>query len=84
MLLGAVGMPGNMAVRKLLGNKEIFIGQVPLVSGELAEDFTCAMAVSEQTAALLAFLSWSILMSLWLSLGGFMIQAVLLTRLLTS
>ena len=73
---GAVGMPGNMAVRKLLGNKELFSGQVPLVSGELAEDFTYYMAVSEQTASCIGL---SVLVNPDESVaksGGFMIQVM--------
>lgn len=46
---GAVGTEGGLTVSKDLGLKNPFIGQVPLVSGELAEDFTYYMAVSEQT-----------------------------------
>lgn len=45
----AVGTEGNLVVTKDQGLKTPFVGQVPLVSGELAEDFTYYMAVSEQT-----------------------------------
>lgn len=46
---GAVGTTGSFSVSKDQGLKNPFVGQVPLVSGELAEDFTYYMAVSEQT-----------------------------------
>ncbi len=47
-----------------LGNKEIFAGQVPLVSGELAEDFTYYMVVFETTASCIGLSVLVILMSL--------------------
>lgn len=46
---GAVGTNGALTVSKDLSLKAPFVGQVPLISGELAEDFTYYMAVSEQT-----------------------------------
>lgn len=46
---GVVGSQGTLTVRKDLGLKEPFSGQVPIVDGELGEDFTYYMAVSEQT-----------------------------------
>ena len=45
---GAVGTDGFLAVTKDLGLKEPFTGQVPLISGELGEDFTYYLAKSEQ------------------------------------
>ncbi|MDQ0216177.1 molecular chaperone Hsp33 [Oikeobacillus pervagus] len=44
----AVGTSGTLTVVKDIGLKENFSGQVPLVSGELGEDFTYYFAVSEQ------------------------------------
>ncbi len=45
---GAVG-PGTLRVIKDLGLKEPYVGQVDLVSGEIAEDLTYYFATSEQT-----------------------------------
>ncbi len=45
----AVGTDGYLSVVKDLGIKEHFTGSVPLVSGELGEDFTYYFASSEQT-----------------------------------
>lgn len=45
---GAIGQNGYLAVLKDLGLKEPYQGSVPLVSGEIGEDFTYYFAVSEQ------------------------------------
>lgn len=45
---GAVGKNGTLSVIKDLGLKEPFSGQVPIVSGEIAEDITHYYAMSEQ------------------------------------
>ncbi|SDZ66259.1 molecular chaperone Hsp33 [Evansella caseinilytica] len=50
----AVGEQGSLSVVKDLGLKEKFTGSVPLVSGELAEDFTYYFASSEQTPSSVA------------------------------
>ena len=46
---GAVGKNGFVTVIKDLGLKEPFVGQVPIMSGEIAEDITAYFATSEQT-----------------------------------
>lgn len=72
---GAVGLPGTLTVRKYItGAEEPFSGQVPLISGELAEDFTYYMAISEQTPSSIGL---SVLVNPDESVaaaGGFMIQ----------
>lgn len=45
---GAVGKTGTLKVIKDLNLKEPFIGEVNLISGELAEDFTYYFSASEQ------------------------------------
>lgn len=72
----AVGLPGMLTVRKYLGTKELFSGQVPLISGELAEDFNYYMAASEQTASSIGL---SVLVNPDETVnvaGGFMIQVM--------
>ncbi len=51
---GAVGKEGTLTVMKDLGMKEPYIGQVPLVSGEIAEDITSYFAISEQLPSVCA------------------------------
>lgn len=46
---GAVGREGFLHVIKDLGLKEPYRGSVPIISGELGEDFTYYFAASEQT-----------------------------------
>src|SRR5699024_12438146 len=43
-----VGTNGNLSVVKDLGLKDYFTGQVPIVSGEVREDYTYYFATSEQ------------------------------------
>lgn len=45
----AVGKNGMLTVVKDIGLKDYFSGQVPIVSGEIGEDFTYYFAMSEQT-----------------------------------
>lgn len=48
---GAVGTEGFIDVIKDLGMKEPYRGSIPIISGELGDDFTYYFAVSEQTPA---------------------------------
>lgn len=70
----AVGLPGALTVIKDLQMKEPYVGTVPLVSGEIAEDVTSYFAESEQipTACALGVLvevDQSVLCA-----GGYLIQ----------
>lgn len=70
----AVGKSGQLSVVKDIGMRDYFTGSVPLVSGELGEDFTYYFAVSEQIPSavglgVLVNPDGSILAS-----GGFIIQ----------
>ncbi|EFR31657.1 Hsp33 family molecular chaperone HslO [Eremococcus coleocola] len=74
---GGVGLPGTLIVKKTIEDSlEPYVGQVPLVSGELGEDFTYYMAVSEQTPSAIGL---SVLVApdeSVLAAGGFMIQVL--------
>lgn len=51
---GAVGKNGFLNVIKDIGLKEPYMGMVPIVSGEIAEDFTNYFATSEQLPSVVA------------------------------
>ncbi len=71
---GAVGTDGMLYVIKDIGMKEPYIGQTPIVSGEIAEDITNYFASSEQTPSVCAL---GVLVNPDLTVkyaGGFIIQ----------
>lgn len=71
---GAVGTDGFLYIIKDLGLKEPYRGSVPIVSGEIAEDFTYYFAKSEQTPSAVAL---GVLVDVDYSIkaaGGFIIQ----------
>lgn len=71
---GAVGTHGTLYVTKDLGLKEPYRGASPIVSGEIAEDFTYYFTASEQTPSAVAL---GVLVDRDLSVkaaGGFIIQ----------
>ena len=51
---GAVGTQGHVKVIKDIGLREPYNGSYPLVSGEIAEDFTHYFALSEQTPSVVS------------------------------
>lgn len=73
---GAVGTQGMMSVTKDMGLKEPFTGQVPLVSGELGEDFTYYLAKSEQIPSAVGLSVFVQNDNSIETAGGFMIQVM--------
>ncbi|SCK04672.1 Heat shock protein 33 homolog [uncultured Clostridium sp.] len=51
---GYVGKNGNLIIIKDLGLKDPYVGQVPIFSGEIAEDLAYYFTVSEQTPSAVA------------------------------
>ena len=71
---GAIGKQGTLSVVKDLGLKEPYVGQVPIVSGEVAEDITSYLALSEQVPSVCAL---GVLVNPDLTVncaGGFLVQ----------
>ena len=71
---GAVGTDGYLTVMKDFGTGDPYTGQVPIVSGEIAEDITSDYAVSEQIPTVCAL---GVLVNPDKSIacaGGFLIQ----------
>lgn len=71
---GAIGKQGNLVVIRDMGLKEPYIGQVPIYTGEIAEDFAYYFTVSEQTPSAV---SLGVLVDVDYSIkaaGGFIIQ----------
>ena len=71
---GAVGTEGSVSVIKDLHLKEPYIGRTPIVSGEIAEDITHYMTVSEQSPSAVALgvlvdRDWSVKRA-----GGFLLE----------
>ncbi|MBQ7799993.1 MAG: Hsp33 family molecular chaperone HslO [Oscillospiraceae bacterium] len=71
---GAVGKNGTLSIVKDIGLKDPYVGQIPIVSGEIAEDITAYYATSEQipTACGLGVLVGENLVPI--SAGGYIIQ----------
>ncbi|MBZ4645672.1 MAG: molecular chaperone Hsp33 [Petroclostridium sp.] len=71
---GAIGRNGYLSVIRDLGLKEPYVGQVPLATGEIAEDLTLYYVRSEQVPSAVAL---GVLVDVDLSVkasGGFIIQ----------
>ena len=71
---GAIGLNGNLLVIRDMGLKDPYVGQVPIVTGEIGDDLAYYFTVSEQTPSavglgVLVEKDWDVSAS-----GGFIIQ----------
>jgi molecular chaperone Hsp33 len=75
---GAIGQEGHIYVTKDIGLREPYKGSVPIVSGELGEDFTYYFAKSEQTpsAVSLGVLVNESQQPAVIAAGGFLLQVM--------
>ena len=71
---GALGSDGRLTVMRSLGFGEPYVGQVKLVSGEVAEDFAMYYTASEQIPSLCAL--GALVGEEVISCGGVLIQAM--------
>ncbi len=69
----AVGTQGRLSVVKDLGMKSPYVGQVPLTSGEIAEDFAHYFVQSEQSPSLVS-LGVLVAENTVLAAGGLLLQ----------
>ncbi|UVI30382.1 Hsp33 family molecular chaperone HslO [Paenibacillus spongiae] len=71
---GVVGRSGYIHIIKDLGLKEPYRGSIPIISGELAEDFTYYFAASEQTPSVVGLGVLVDTDNTVLHAGGFIVQ----------